>query len=180
MTRIGTFALFLGLVHASLAWAERGAGATQGKPWIHVEVVGDENVNIDLPLSVAQMALEAAPDEFVIAAQSVFLMPFWVFDSVWDELREVGDGEVVTVESEDEKVRISRYGDRFLVEVDELTRNEQVRIELPVPVVDALTSTQRGQLDLANTLEQLSDHTGDIIRVEDGRSKVRIWIDRRS
>ena len=182
MTQIGTLALVFGLTHATLASAEGGVGTAQGKPWIHVEVVeeenGGENVNIDLPLSVAQLALNAAPDEFVVAAQSVFLMPFWVFDRTWDELRELGEGELLTVESEDEKVRISRHGDLLLIHVDELAQNNQVRVEIPVPVVDALTSSQRRELDFANTLAQLEDYTGDVVRVDDGRSMVRIWIDK--
>jgi len=52
-------------------------------------------------------------------------------------------------------------------------------VRFPLAVVDALFSGEPGELDLLAAVEALSRHGqgGDLVRVNDGDTKVRIWID---
>ena len=95
----------------------------------------------------------------------------------WNELKNTGDAEFVTVEEEDQKVRIARAGNLVLIHVDKPGGRESVRVEVPVEVVDALFSGQGEELNLRAAFGELQKRRGDIVRVKDDDSTVRIWID---
>jgi hypothetical protein len=156
--------------------------------WLHVRV--DEpskqgKVSVNLPLSVVSVALEAAPE--TVLRNGHFRMgegphgdrDLSVADlrRAWAELKKTGDTEFATVEDDGEKVRIARAGDLVLVHVDKMDRSESVRVEVPVSVVDALFSAPGDELNIRAALGELQKRRGDIVRVKDEGSTVRIWID---
>ncbi len=159
-------------------------------PWIHVEVQegGDDDtqVRVNLPLSVVQVALEAAPKKCLEDGKIHLHHMNHDIDvedlrKMWEELSAVGDAEFVSVEGDDETVRVSREGDVIRIVVDERKEgaNEQVRVEVPVAVLDALFSGEGESLNLRDALEELKTQRGDIVRIDsgDGDTKVRVWID---
>jgi sRNA-binding protein len=123
------------------------------------------------------------------------------FRRMWKQLAAVGDAEFVTVESEDENVRVQRKGDLVLVYVDHKAGAkkaqaesekpkaeaekpapkphgaEEVRVEVPVSLVDALLSGEGDEVNLQAAVAELQKRRGDIVRVHDADSNVRIWID---
>lgn len=172
------------------AWAQT--------PWIHVEVTEpgkpgkpgkedskDTHVKVNLPLSVVQVAIDAAPEEFVSEGR-IHLhhmdQDIHVEDlrRMWNDLRNAGDAEFVTVEDDDETVTVKREGELILIHVDDLDDGEKVRIEVPIEVMDALLSGEGESLNLKEALTQLRGRRGDLVRVDDGETKVRVWIDERS
>jgi hypothetical protein len=160
-------------------------------PWIHVEVdeTGDDDtrVRVNLPLSVVQVALEAAPDKIISDGQLHLShvdkdLDIESLRKMWAELREAGDAEFVTIEEENETIRVRREGDFIRIDIDSIGDRgdgepEQVHIDIPVRVVDALFSGDGLTLNIEDALSELSKERGDIVRVEDGDTKVRIWID---
>jgi hypothetical protein len=70
--------------------------------------------------------------------------------TVWKELAAVGDAELVSVESDDQNVKVMRKGDLVQVFVDQKPRTgkdgekdkgaETVRVEVPTSLVDAFLS----------------------------------------
>ena len=159
-----------------------------GQAWLHVRV--DEpskqgKVSVNLPLSVVSVALEAAPE--TVLRNGHFRMGkgdngernLKVADlrRAWAELKKTGDTEFATVEDEGEKVRVARAGDLVLVHVDKLDSSESVRVEVPVGVVDALFSAPGDELNIRAALGELQKRRGDIVRVKDETSTVRVWID---
>lgn len=157
-------------------------------PWIHVEVDeggdGDTHVNVNLPLSVVQVALEAAPEKIIEDGQLHLGhvdhdLEIEDLRRMWEELRNAGDAEFVSVEGDDENVKIRREGDFIRIDVDErgTDSSDEVHIEVPVTVVDALFSGEGDELNIERALQELSSQRGDIVRVDDGETKVRIWID---
>ncbi len=159
-------------------------------PWIHVEVdetgEDDTRIRVNLPLSVVQVALEAAPDK-IISDGELHLrhvdkdLDIESLRKMWAELREAGDAEFVTVEEENETIRVRREGGFIRIEIDDRTDGEpeQVHVDIPVTVVDALFSGDGETLNIKDALAELSKERGDIVRVDDGETKVRIWIDER-
>jgi len=156
-------------------------------PWIHIQVNTEgedaEKVNINLPLSLVEVAIDVAPDE-VLEEAHINLQHHGLSMSdlrrLWQEFRAAGDEEFVTVEKQGERVLILRRGEHIVIEVeqtDDETGKEEVHVEVPVAVVDALLSGEGEQFNLREAVAQLKDERGDIVRVDHGKSRVRIWID---
>jgi len=155
-------------------------------PWIHIEV--DENeadashVKVNLPLSVVQIALEAAPEKIVDHGKIRMNHIDEDLDvedlrRMWNELRSAPDSELVTIQEKEETVSIRRQGDQILVEVDNRKDGDTVHVQVPLTVVDALFSGEGQELNLKEAISELKSLRGDIVRVDDGETKVRIWID---
>ena len=160
------------------------AGAQQVEPWIHVRVTEpdkDNRVSINLPLSLAQVALEIAPRDVIekgrlkLSGKDISVADI---RRLWAELKASGDAEFVTVEEKDQIVRIARAGDYIRVNVqDQSEENETVQVRMPIAVVDALLSGEGESMDVAAAIAQLKGQRGEIVTVESSDSQVRIWID---
>lgn len=184
-----TFLALAMLIPSLVAGQSRDRGRDQDKdtgkngPWIHIEVIenGEDGakVKINLPLSMARIALEMAPeavfehgrieiDEFEIELEDI--------RKAWSQLKDAGDAEFVTVHEKDTTVRVFRKGNRILVHCDG-DNDELVRIEVPVEVVDALLSGRGDEFDFDAALAALEKMDGEIVRVQDGDDLIRIWIE---
>lgn len=171
------------------------AAAQEASPWIHVQVIeegdedGGETVHVNVPLSLARVALQVAPQEMKqkltekLSEKDIKLSDV---RALWNELKNAGDAEFVTVESEKESVKVARAGDKIQVFVRERGDDEgdeggeQVQVDIPIAVVDALLSGEGEELNLEAAVARLGDQRGDIVQVRDGGSRVRVWIDERS
>jgi hypothetical protein len=56
---------------------------------------------------------------------------------------------------------------------------QKVRLEVPIDLVDALLSGEGESLNLSAAFSRLQTLRGEILSVEDGPSRVRVWIDER-
>ena len=65
----------------------------------------------------------------------------------------------------------------ILVSVLNERASEAVRAEVPASVVDALLSGDGDLLDIRAALEELSTLDGEVVRVVEPDSNIRIWID---
>ena len=158
--------------------------AAQGAPWIHIEVQEDDSqTHLNVPLALAQLVVGVVPDRLIgrvtreLEKEGIALADV---RKMWTALREVGDAEFVTVDSDDESVRVWREGELLLISVEMDGGDESVQVEIPIDVVDALLSGDDDVLNLPAAIERLSDKRGDIVNVADGDETVRIWIDERS
>jgi hypothetical protein len=174
------------LLAASLALAFAATPLQAQTPWIHVEVDETEadasHVKVNLPLSVVQIALEAAPEKIVEHGRIHMHhidrdLEVEDLRRMWNELRSAPESEWVTVEQKEETVSIRRQGDQILIEVDDRKDGDKVDVQVPMRVVDALFSGDGQELNLKEAISELKSLRGDIVRVDDGETKVRIWID---
>lgn len=166
------------------------ASASQASPWIHVRVTegGDgAKVNVNLPLSMVDVAVDIleANEHFEHGRIRLGKLGHHRHGDIgvedlrraWKELRAAGDGEFVTVEDGDDRVVVSRRGSIVRVEVSD-GDDEQVLVEVPVEIVDALLEGEGDELDVRGALQKLSETTrGQIVSVRDGETEVRVWID---
>jgi hypothetical protein len=173
------------LVAGSGAWAETGATSAA---WIHVRVEEprkESKVNVNLPLSVVEAVLSAAP-ETVSSKGHIHLheggRDLSVSDlrRVWKELRASGETEIVSVEQKDQVVKVSKHGDRVQILVENPSEKETVHVEVPVAMVDALLAGEGSELNIRAALAELQKLRGDLVQVKDADSTVRIWIDERN
>ncbi len=158
--------------------------AGTGTPWIHVRVEDGKasKVAVNVPLAVAEAALAAAPRDLVVKGKVGIgrcghRVSVASLRKAWAELRKAGDTELVSVEDDDQTVKIAREGDRVHVHVTSAGKGDNVKVEVPVAAVDALLAGDGDELDLAGALAEIKKIKGDVVQVDDGDSKVRIWID---
>ena len=105
-------------------------------------------------------------------------MPVAVIRGMWQELRNVGDAEFATIQHEGNNVRIAREGETILVRVSsEDDDDEDVRVEIPVAVVDALLSGDGDILNIRAAIQKLSTMRGEMVRVIEANNNIRVWID---
>jgi len=158
--------------------------AAEVTPWIHVRVEEPRNesrVNVNLPLGVVQAALAAAPDRVMSHGQfhvnNGHDLSVADMRRIWAEIKKTPEGDMVTVDQKDEHVRVSRRGDRLEVRTEK-AGGEQVRVDLPLAVVDALFTAPGDSLDVAAALRELQTLRGDIVTVHDEKdTTVHVWID---
>ena len=143
---------------------------------------GPFDVNINVPLSAAEPLFSLltrnilSDGQLTVAGRDV---PFSTLHDLWRAIENVGDTEFLTLEGEDETVRVARTGDEIHVQVEETCDGEvteTVDIRIPVVVLDALFSGDSDTLDIAAAFERLGELRGDIVRVT-GDDQMRVWID---
>jgi hypothetical protein len=173
------------MLAAGIATLALSAPAAAQTPWLHIRVEEggkQSRVHVNLPFSVVEAALKAAPDSVVSKGQlhlgsKEHRLSIADLRALWAELKAAGDADFVTVEEDDQKVRVSRKGEQVLVRVEKAGGQEEVHVEVPTAVVDALLAGEGEQADLMGALRELQKRRGDVVRVRDKDSSVRIWID---
>ncbi len=179
------------------------AAAQTGTAWLHVRVEEAKEaskVSVNLPMTVVEAILKASPEMIEKHGKVHFGEEHGLkmadIRKAWKALAQVGDAEFVTVESEDENVRVARKGDIVQVFVDAKPKAvkegaakegaakearhgqpEEVRVEVPVSLVDAFLSGEGEEGNFDAAIAELQKRRGDIVRVKDDDSNVRIWID---
>ena len=155
--------------------------------WLHVRVeegAKGSKVSVNLPLTVVEAALKAVPD--AIAADGKFHIgrehhshDLSVADMrrMWTELKNAGDTELVSVEEKDETVTVARRGDLVQVRVNRTASGEEVRVDVPVSLVDAALAGDGDSIDVKALVRELAKRRGDVVHVNEKDNKVRIWID---
>jgi hypothetical protein len=177
----GACALGVTVAGATLLRAQGGSAIA----WLHVRVeepARSSKVSVNLPLTVVEAALAAAPDTVVREGKlriggeghglSVAEMR-----KIWAELKSAGDTELVTVEEKDETVRVARKGDLVQVRIERQGSGEEVRVEVPVSLVDAALAGEGDTIDVKAVVKELGKRRGDVVHVNEKNNKVRIWID---
>jgi hypothetical protein len=183
----------VGLLALSVLPAAQAAAQT-GTAWLHVRVEEAKEaskVAVNLPMAVVEAVLKASP-EMIEKHGKIHLgdhhgVKMADLRTAWKALAAVGDAELVTVESEDENVKVMRKGDLVQVFVDRKATpgkdgkaskgGEEVRVEVPVSLVDAFLSGEGEEGNIQAAVAELQKRRGDIVRVKDDETHVRVWID---
>lgn len=162
------------------------SSASMAERWFHVRVVeeGDNGtkINVNLPLSLIESVLGMIPEELNEEMQvELNESGFEVNElrDLWKQVRDSADATYVTVEGDDETVRVRKEGQYLIAETTELReRGARVDVRFPLEVVDALFSGPEGQIDLGAAVRALAEHgDGDMVTVNDGDTTVRVWVD---
>ncbi len=155
--------------------------------WFHVTVNekgGDNaNVTINLPISIVEAAMPLIPEEAMQDGRIV--IEDAEFDAtklrnLWNAIQDSPDATYVTVQSEDETIRVFKDGDFLRARTSEASaEGTQIDARIPLSVIDALLSGNGNELDLRAALQALVDFgEGELVTVNDNDASVRVWIDR--
>jgi hypothetical protein len=172
--------------------------------WIHVRVESKENkgesVRVNVPIEMAEKVLPAIKEEHLHDGK-VHIEKGNLEDvdlrAILDAVRTAKDGEYVTVQSDENNVRVAKSAGYLYVHMtdnDHASKSAKkgdaregavkpaqltkVEIKVPMKVVDALFSAGKDELDVVAALHALSAN-GDteLVSVKDGENTVRVWID---
>jgi hypothetical protein len=205
---------FLGLTFAIIwaattffsgsAMAQETSGGTNSKTeqWIHVRVESKEDhgetVRVNVPIEMAAKVIPAIHDERLhegkVRIDSAKMNKDVDLRALLDAVRSSRDGEYVTVQSQENNVRVAKSAGYLYVHVTDkdtakanasrgskdaaAAHETKVEIKVPMKVVDALLSAGKDELDVVAALKALSAH-GDteLVTVKDEENTVRIWVD---
>lgn len=166
--------------------------AGKSEQWIHVRVeskeTGGETVRVNVPVDMAAKVLPAI-HKGQLKDGRVHIdnahMDDVDFPALLDAVRTAKDGEYVTVQSNENNVRVAKNGGYLFVNVTDKEHGKKsdgneskVEVKVPMKVVDALFSAGKDELDVVAALHALSGHGDvDLVTVKDKDNIVRVWID---
>jgi hypothetical protein len=162
--------------------------ASAGDRWLHVRVDEGgrhgERVRVQLPLNMIKAILPLIEtDELRHGRVYVGHEDLDVAEirAILSAVQEAPDGEYVSIDGDDESVLVAKRGDYLYVRAEERDRwdeGEVVRVRVPMVVVEALLTGDPDELDLVAAINALDDlGSTELVRVDDGESRVKIWID---
>lgn len=175
-------------VFACLLLTLAPAAMAAGDQWIHVKVRdshGEEEVTVNLPLSLLSAAAQMIPEEVNSEAEIALddiNMSWSELRDFWNEVRDAPEATFVTVETRDENVEVKKEGRYILVRTTERgDRGADVNVRFPMEVVDALLSGPNGTLNFEAALHALAAHgPGNLVSIRDQDQSVDVWIDNKN
>jgi len=163
------------------------AQTAQTERWLHVRVESVEGkgelVRVNMPLSLAEKLLPAVRNERLRDGKITIgdsRMNGVDLRAVLEAVRTTRDGEFVTVQSNDNDVKVVKKDGYLYVHAREKNDAKDTRVEIKVPmiVVDALLSSGTNELDVLAAVRALSKHgDAELVTVKDNKQTVRIWLD---
>jgi hypothetical protein len=174
------------LAGCTLARAQEAPDGQQPGPWVHVRVSHadeGETLALNLPLSALEVALRLVPRHLAEngrfrledVGQDVSLADL---REIWAQVEGAGDADLITVDHEAHRIRVGRRGSQIQVRVREGRDGEQVTIDLPVRVVEALLAGDGDELNIDAAMAELRTVRGDVVDIRrDGDRRMRVWID---
>jgi hypothetical protein len=178
-----------GLAQTSNAQAKAAPSTSseKGERWLHVRVIctdgkGD-TVRVNVPLELAEKVLPAVNHDRLHNGK-VRIDNSDINDvdlrALMEAIRSAKDGEYVTVQGNDNDVRVAKEGNHLIVHVVEKggSKKSQVEVKVPMKVVEALLSAGKDELDLVAALHALGTQ-GDVelVSVKDSENTVKVWMD---
>jgi hypothetical protein len=155
--------------------------------WLHVRVIctdgkGD-TVRVNVPLELAEKVLPAVNHDRLHNGK-VRIDSSDINDvdlrAVMEAVRSAKDGEYVTVQGNDNDVRVAKEGNHLMIHVVDKSgpKKSQVEVKVPMKVVEALLSAGKDELDLVAALHALGAQ-GDVelVSVKDSENTVKVWLD---
>jgi len=179
----------LALAQAPSAKTSSAPSTTSAKQdrWLHVRVISSdakgETVRVNVPLELAEKVLPAINHDRLHGGK-VKIDCTHVNDvdlrAMVEAIRTAKDGEYVTVQSNENDIRVAKQDNHLIVHVLDKgkSKKSQVEIKVPMKVVDALFSAGKDELDLVAALHALSA-AGDteLVSVKGDDNTVRVWLD---
>src|SRR5215475_1548269 len=186
------------------------SSSSTSERWLHVRVVDanhkGETVRVNVPLEMAEKVLPAInKDRLHHGKVQINRSDIEGVDlkALLEAVRSSKDGEYVTVQSNENDVRVAKQAGYMVVHVtekgfrDSADKSEKsdksdkaekssrsyernrVDVKIPMKVVEALLSAGKDELDIVAALRALSAHAGDteLVTVKSDDSTVRVWLD---
>lgn len=156
--------------------------ATEDGPvvWMKVEVYegGSQKVKVNIPLSMIEVFVDSMDGgRFLnhIEAQH----PGLDMARMWQEVRDTALDEFVTIETDEESVRVWKDSEYFRVDVQEFRNSEpNIRMTIPLSVMDYLFDPDRSTLNFQEMVGALRGYLPmTLLEADKDGESVRIWLE---
>ncbi|HUK48121.1 MAG TPA: hypothetical protein VLW06_11040 [Terriglobales bacterium] len=164
------------------------AVAVNNVRYLHVRVSNPathELVRVNVPLTLAEKVIPAI-NHGQLRDGKVEIAGFHAdnvnIHAILDALKTAPEGEFVTVQDNDNNVRVAKERGQLVVHVIDQKGKETVDVTIPWDVAQALISdTSEDQLNVEAAIKAL-ENVGDttLVRVSDHEQTVRVWVDSRN
>lgn len=161
--------------------------AAKGERWLHVRVICTEGkgdtVRVNVPLELAEKVLPTINHDRLHGGKvKIDTADFKDVDlrTLVDAIRTAKDGEYVTVQGNENDVRVAKESNHLIVHVVDKkgSKNSQVEVKVPMKVIDALLSAGKDELDLVAALHALgAQGDTELVSVKDRENTVKVWLD---
>lgn len=153
--------------------------------WLHVRVdeTDGARVKVNVPVSMVEKAIAMLPEEHLRQGrihldECCDQMSPAELRELWQEIKDSPDMTFVTVEEDDESVRVWKEAGYLKVHVLEQDKSEEVNVQVPLGVVDALLSGEGDELNIEAAIRALVEQgEGELVTVSGDNEKVRVWVD---
>ena len=178
-----------GLAWAQSAKSAQSAGSsTKEERWLHVRVISTdgkgETVRVNVPLELAEKVLPAVNHDRLhngkVKIDDQHINDDVDLRALVDAIRTAKDGEYVTVQGDDNDVRVAKENNHLIIHVVDKSGLKKSRVEVRVPmkVIDALLSAGKDELDLVAALHALgAQGDTELVSVKDHENTVKVWLD---
>jgi len=187
-----------GLAQSTSSSTKSPTPATTPAPdqWLHVRIISSdakgEVVRVNVPLELAEKVLPTINKDRLHDGRVRIDMAHVNNDvdlrALVDAIRTSKDGEFVTVQSNENDVRVAKKDGYLLVHVTdkehgkehgkEHAKKTQVEVKVPMKVVDALFSAGKDELDVVAALHALgAQGDTELVSVKDDENTIRVWLD---
>ncbi len=186
-------ALALLPISGSAQNAPKSTDSASRDRWLHVRVDDPDSkgeiVRVNIPLELAEKVLPTIDkDQFHKGRVKIdhFDCNGVDFHALLNAVRDSKDGEFVTVQSNEQDVRVAKQNNYFLVHVIDKEgskdakdrKRSNVEVKIPMKVVDALFSAGKDEVDLVAGLHALAlQGDTELVSVKDHEQTVRVWLD---
>ena len=150
--------------------------------WLRVEVndQGGEHskVKINLPLSLIEVVVDSI-DKREFMAEIENEHPSLDIPKLWKQIRKLESDDFITVESENENVRVWKDKQFFRINVRKDGEDDaNVEVKLPLAIMDYLFESDSKELTFENLVEQLRGHLPlTVVQVKHADENVKIWLE---
>lgn len=177
-----------------LAWAQSAKSAQSASSsakeerWLHVRVISTdgkgETVRVNVPLELAEKVLPAVNHDRLhngkVKIDDQRINEDVDLRALVDAIRSAKDGEYVTVQGDDNDVRVAKENNHLIIHVVDKSgsKKSQVEVRVPMKVIDALLSAGKDELDLVAALHALgAQGDTELVSVKDHENTVKVWLD---
>lgn len=100
------------------------------------------------------------------------------FQEIWQAVKESGDNEYVTVESDDADIRVAVSEGNLVVNVNDKNEGQTIDVTIPMAFGDILFGGDLANLDMDAVIDALGDIEGNLIEIVGNEVNGRVWITR--
>jgi len=165
-----------------LALAGPIAAASDDVIWLRVEVrdQGGEHskVKVNLPLSLVELVIDSVDKrEFMANIESEH--PSLDIPRLWREVRKMEGDDFVSVETDNERIRVWKDHDFFRVNVKEADYSEpNIEVKIPLEIMDYLFESKDKTFGFQEMVERVRGHLPlTLVQVRHENEHVRIWLE---
>ncbi len=166
-----------------------GSAASAADLWFHINVdekgPDGDRVRISLPMRLVEGVLPAIHNEHFdhgVVTVNHHDLSETDLRAILQATKDAEDGQYVTVDSKDEKVRIQKKGEQLLILVHDMEdpdHPEDVEIRMPVKVLAALLTDNKNELNVLAAIRVLGEAgPQELVTVHSDEEDVRIWVDK--